>query len=50
MPTVTCTNASLTLDDDSWVTSAISEVLTDKFKYQSAQNGVTKLHWIAFGS
>lgn len=49
VPIVTCTNVSLTLDNDEWVTSAISEVLADKFKYQSAQNGVSKLHWHAIG-
>ena len=49
VPIVTCTNVSVTLDNDDWVTSAISEVLADKFKYHSAQNGVTKLQWHAIG-
>ena len=49
IPVVTCTNVGSILDDDSWVTSAISEVLTNKFKYQCAQNGVTQVQWHAIG-
>lgn len=38
-----------TLDRDEWATSAIGVISLTKFKYQSAQNGVTKLQWIAIG-
>lgn len=48
-PIVTCTNIAETLDSDSWTTSAISEVKMEKFRYQSAQNGVTRLQWHAIG-
>ena len=49
MPIVNCKNVGSTLDTDGWVTSAISEILITKFRYQSAQNGVTQLQWIAIG-
>ena len=49
-PIVSATNVAETLDRDEWATSAISAISLTKFKYQSAQNGVTKLHWIAIGS
>ena len=49
MPIVTCTNVAETLDSDSWITSALSEVKMEKFRYQSAQNVVTRLQWHAIG-
>ena len=49
-PSVTATNIAVTLDRDEWATSAISAINLTQFKYQSAQNGVTKLHWIAIGN
>lgn len=49
MPIVNCENVGSTLDTDDWVTSVISEILITKFRYQSAQNGVTQLQWIAIG-
>ena len=48
-PIVTATNVAETLDRDEWATSAIGVISLTKFKYQSAQNGVTKLQWIAIG-
>ena len=48
-PIVTATNMAETLDRDEWATSAISVINFTKFKYQTAQNGVTKLQWIALG-
>ena len=48
-PIVTCTNTGETLDRDEWATSALSAINLTKFKYQTAQNGVTKLQWIAIG-
>ena len=38
-----------TLDRDEWATSAIYAINLTKFKYQTAQNGVSKLQWIAIG-
>lgn len=49
MPIVTVTNMAETLDRDEWATSAISAINLTKFKYQTAQNGVSKLQWIAIG-
>ena len=49
MPIVTCTNVAETLDFDGWITSALSEVKIEKFRYQSAQNGVIQLKWQAMG-
>ena len=48
-PIVTATNMAETLDRDEWATSAISVINLTKFKYQTAQNGVSKLQWIAIG-
>ena len=48
-PIVTATNTAETLDRDEWTTSAISVISLTKFKYQTAQNGVSKLQWIAIG-
>lgn len=48
-PIVTATNTAETLDRDEWATSAISVISLMKFKYQTAQNGVSKLQWIAIG-
>ena len=48
-PIVTATNMAETLDRDEWATSAISVISLMKFKYQTAQNGVSKLQWIAIG-
>lgn len=48
-PIVTATNTAETLDRDEWATSAISVISLTKFKYQTAQNGVSKLQWIAIG-
>ena len=49
IPIVTCTNVAETLDSDGWITSALSEVKMEKFRYQSAQNGVIQLQWQAIG-
>ena len=48
-PIVTATNMAETLDRDEWATSAIYTINLTKFKYQTAQNGVSKLQWIAIG-